>query len=222
MLSRDPFAVPTATSPSAPVRDLFAALDAATPAPALENLRAPITPPPARSDLGDEATRPVVRFPDRRSESLTTRLGLGPHGRPGRFKMVMVAVGAVVLSAAGVGFAVGQRRSVEAEASFVSEISTADDRVRTGRLAAPVGDSALDHLDAARRILPGDLRVTSRGKLLADTFESLGRHALARGDLKEAAVHFTSALRADPNRASARAQLETLARISPRHHGGAP
>jgi hypothetical protein len=236
-LARDPFAVASAAPTPAPVRELFAALDAVAPAPRpwiataprsgagegapLENLRAPITPAPTRGAFADEVTHPGLRHPERR-ESLTTMLGLGPNARRGRFKLVMFAVAVAVLSAAGMGFAVGQHRTMEAEAAFAAEIATADDRVRIGRLAAPAGDSALDHLDAARKILPGDLRLTSRGKLLADTFESLGRHALARGDLKEAAVHFTSALRAEPSRASARAQLETIARISPRRLGGTP
>jgi hypothetical protein len=132
---------------------------------------------------------------------------------------VAVAAAAIVLAGAVIAVRGAQRRGAAAEAAFAAEISQVDDRVQAGRLAAPVGDAALDHLEVARRLLAADPRLTSRAKALADTFESLGRHALARGDLQEAGAHYRSALRADPGRASAQAQLETIARTASRRRG---
>lgn len=132
---------------------------------------------------------------------------------------VAVAAAALALAGAVIVARAVQRRSAAAEAAFAAEIARVDDRVQAGRLAVPAGDAALDHLEAGRRLLAADPRLTSRAKALADAFESLGRHALGRGDLQEAGAHFRSALRADPGRASAQAQLETIARTAPRHRG---
>lgn len=134
-----------------------------------------------------------------------------PRPRRGALALIALAVAGAMLVA---GVAESRRRAA-AERAFAAAIARADDRLQAGRLAAPRGDSALDFLEAARSELPGDPRLTARGKALADALESFGERALARGDLREAAAHFEAALRAEPARATARDHLETIARLQP-------
>ena len=126
---------------------------------------------------------------------------------------VMVAVG---LAVAG---AFASRQSTERAERLEAEVKAADTRMHEGRLAQPPGDSALDHLLAARELSPADERVTGNLKLLADTFEQLGNRAAARGDLREAAIHLEAAVKADPGRAEA---ARTLDEVKARLAAGAP
>ncbi|MGB8932831.1 MAG: hypothetical protein WCC48_16420, partial [Anaeromyxobacteraceae bacterium] len=91
-----------------------------------------------------------------------------------------------------------------------AELRLADQRLREGRLAGG-GDSALDHLLAAKGAQPADPRVAARLTLVADKFEQLGAGALTRQNFGEAAVHFEAALKADPARESARKRLAEIA-----------
>ncbi|MBK7860352.1 MAG: protein kinase [Archangiaceae bacterium] len=75
-----------------------------------------------------------------------------------------------------------------------------DERVASGALSGPGGDTALDHLAAARALSPQDGRVLQRSQSLGQVFQLLADKALARGDDAEAAVHLQALLLADPDR----------------------
>jgi hypothetical protein len=124
----------------------------------------------------------------------------------------LLGVAAVVCLAIGGGTLVVVASPSRAEAraaDFLAEVRRADERIQAGRLAgAP--DSALDHLVAARDLVPDDPRLATRLKLLADLFGELGERALSRGDLEEATAHFQARLRADPGNAAARRRLREL------------
>jgi len=106
---------------------------------------------------------------------------------------------------------VGAAAEAKDAARVAEELRLADSRLMEGRLAGAGGDTALDHLLAARAVAPEDPRVTSRLRLLADKFEQLGERALARRNLGEAAVHYQVALRADPGREGIRRKLAEIA-----------
>lgn len=165
-------------------------------------LRLQPTPVPARTPL------PAAPSADARSRPRARRALLVGGAA------AAIAVLAAASAAAGVGAArARQREAAQAaalEASFAAAIRDADDRLQAGRLSAPAGDSAVDHLLRARALRPADGRVVSRLELLAATFERLGRRAEERGDLQEAVAHLAGALRADPGRDSLRADLERL------------
>jgi hypothetical protein len=122
-----------------------------------------------------------------------------------------VAAGVLSLGvAAAVGLAVASRQARERSERLEAEIRIADGRMLEDRLARPPGDSALDHLLAARDLSAGDARVQSRLRALADTFAQLGARAAERGDLREAAVLLEAAVKADPRRAEAARKLEEV------------
>lgn len=133
--------------------------------------------------------------------------------RGGRRLAIPIAAAVGVALLAATALAVARRGPGPADASAArasAELRIADQRLREGRLAGAGGDSALDHLLAAKGAAPGDPRVAARLSLLAEKFELLGASALARKNLGEAAVHLDAALRADPARASARKKLAEL------------
>ena len=117
-----------------------------------------------------------------------------------------VAVGGAVAAAS----AVAARAAKARDAEVAEEVRLADARILEGRLAGGGGDTALDHLLTAKDLASGDARVTSRLRLLADKFEQFGARAMARGDLREAAVHYQAAVRADPKREGARQKLRDI------------
>lgn len=213
----DPFGAPAAAVASA--ADPFAAAsepavvalpargpDAHAPGPVDA---APGAPPQGDADPGRPPGPPAER-------SEVALLALPRPSLAARLTRPNAIAAVAVLALAAAGAVAAQRHATEVESAFAARLSGADERIRAGRLAVPVGDAALDHLAEARRLLPEDPRLASRGKALADALEALGRRAVERGDLDEAAAHYRGALRADPARASARAQLETIARIAPR------
>lgn len=100
---------------------------------------------------------------------------------------------------------------LQAERSVDAHVAAADARLADGRLAGG-GDSALDHLVAARGLRPGDPAVRERLRLVADKLEELADRALARGDYAEAAVHLTAATQAEPDRKRLHVRLGELAR----------
>lgn len=134
----------------------------------------------------------------------------GPRAARTLWLAAAAAAALVAAVAGGAAFVRAQRRAAVLDAAFSDAIRVADERLRAGRLVAPGGDSALDHLLAARALRPGDTRVLARLEMMADTFESLGRRAMARGDLQEAAAHLSGVVRADPGRDWARAELERV------------
>lgn len=140
----------------------------------------------------------------------TTRLGLA---------VAMLGLGVMVAVGLAVAGTFASRSSADRAEALEAEIKAADARMLEGRLTRPPGDSALDHLLAARALSAGDSRVVSRLQALADTFEHLGTRAAARGDLREAAIHLEAAVKADPRRGQAARKLdEVKARLA----GGAP
>jgi hypothetical protein len=168
------------------------------PAPTLEALDAP-----GPAEAG--AARPG------RPEGATAPSGRVATG--GRRRTLAVAlVAALACVAAATAIALRQRGGSGPVASRVeAELRLADARLMEGRLAAPRGDSALEHLLAAKSAAPKDARVTSRLGLLADKFEQLGELALARKNLGEARVHLEAALQADPGRDRVRGRLAAAA-----------
>jgi hypothetical protein len=143
---------------------------------------------------------------------LPARPVAGRRSPPARRVAIALAVIAAALATAAGGAALirAQRRAALVETAFSDAIREADDRLRAGRLALPLGDAALDHLLTARALRPDDGRVTTRLEMVADTFESLARRAVGRGDLEEASAHLAGTLRADPRRDWARAELERV------------
>lgn len=133
---------------------------------------------------------------------------------PGRRRLVIASAGIAVLLVAivagGVIASRGARASRERAARVEEQLRLAELRVLEGRLANAGGDSALDHLLEAKGAASDDPRVTARLKLLADKFDQLGSRALARKNLREAAVHFKAELLADPTRSNARARVDEL------------
>lgn len=127
--------------------------------------------------------------------------------RPGARRALWVAVGfAAAVAAALVGAALMQGRREARRAAFAEAIERCDASVRAGRLMGG-GDSALDHLDAARAISPNDADLLERLDLLADKMEELGERASRRGDAQGAEAYYRAALRAEPGRESVRRRL---------------
>ena len=124
----------------------------------------------------------------------------------------VLALGMAVAAGLAVAGTFASRRSAE---RLEAEMQAADASMRQGKLVRPAGDSALDHLLAARDLSPADERPARRLKALADTFEQLGFRAAAKGELREAAFHLEAAVRADPGRARAVQKLhEVQARLA--------
>jgi hypothetical protein len=133
-----------------------------------------------------------------------------------------VRVGAAGIVAAAVAMLVAYLVFLRQEEQHIhAHLASADERLADGRLAGG-GDSALDHLVAARGLRDEDPRVRERLRLVADKLEELADGALARGDYAEAAVHLTAASQADPERRRVHRRLGDIARMrGPSPQGGA-
>ena len=93
------------------------------------------------------------------------------------------------------------------DTALVGELEKVDARISLGRLAAPGGDAALDHLRAAVNAAPADPRVKERQTRLATVFEQRVKEAIARGDDAEAAVQLQALFLTDPQRPGVQQQL---------------
>jgi hypothetical protein len=124
-----------------------------------------------------------------------------------RIRFSVAGIAALVV----VGVATWLFASGQAERAFDARVAAADARLADGRVAGG-GDSALDHLVAARALRPDDPAVRERLRLVADKLEELAERALARGDWAEAAVHLTAATQADPERKRLHLRLGEIAR----------
>jgi len=178
-----------------------ASAPAVTPAPAV----------PARA-AEPERAEPTREEPEPTPAPLSVKTPWRARG--GRRPVVIAAIAMAVAVAAAVAAAgsFAARGARAREARVAEDVRLADARILEGRLAGSGGDSALDHLLAAKDLAAGDARVTSRLRLLADKFEQFGARAMARGDLREAAVHYQAAVRADPGREGARQRLRDIER----------
>ena len=166
-------------------------------------------PPETAADEQPEPAGPARAEPEPTPPPLPVKVPSRPWG--GRRSVVAAAIAMAV--AAGGTVAVASffaARARARDAQVAEEVRVADARILEGRLAGAGGDSALDHLLAAKELAAGDARVTSRLRILADKFEQLGDRARTRGDLGEAAVHYQAALRADPAREAARKRLREI------------
>lgn len=123
-----------------------------------------------------------------------------PLDRWGAAAVVLAVV--VMLTAAGL-FATES----SAEQALVERLGRYEQSVRDGRLTGPGGDTALDHLVAARGQAPDDERVRQKVAELAKLFSMLADKAIARGDFAEAAVHLEAVVLVDPSDAEARRKL---------------
>jgi serine/threonine protein kinase len=98
--------------------------------------------------------------------------------------------------------------SLSKNRELTAHLDCFDERVASGALSGPGGDTALDHLAAARTLAPADTRVRERSRSLGDLFALLANKALQRGDDAEAAVHLQALLLADPSRPDVEAKLK--------------
>jgi hypothetical protein len=137
--------------------------------------------------------------------------------RDGRERAARRRLARLRLAGAGVALATAAALAVHlvagdrAQQKLDAHLALADERLAEGRLAGG-GDTALDHLVAARTLGPDDARVRERLRLVADKLEELADVALARGDWAEAAVHLTAASQAEPQRRSVHLRLGEIAR----------
>lgn len=212
-----PQSLPPPPAPSASFKELFDLDDepAAEPAAPDEGVMAitDTTIPVPSELLQVEAPGPAPTPPPVAPAAATAR----PRGANRRLT-ILLAIGAVIVvgaTVAGVATSRSSRATRQAAARVDEQLRLADLRLLEGRLAGGGGDSALDHLLEARGAAPGDERVATRLKLLADKFEQLGDRALARKNLREASVHFKATLMADPTRKAARAKLDDIATRPP-------
>ena len=147
-----------------------------------------------------------------------------PIVRPSRFRVVLLALIAVTAAALAIVVVILIRRDDPTTVSsppkphagaIDTHLQIAATRISEGKLVGPGGDTALDHLLAAKQLAPTHPDVLRSLGSLADTFELLGDGALASGDLAEAAAHLQAALAAAPDRRSVADKLrqaETRAR----------
>jgi hypothetical protein len=172
-----------------------------TPQPGGEGSRAPLGS--GRKPGRPEAPEPTPAPPPAKAPE---------RGAGGRRSVVLAAIAMAVVVGGAVAAAssLATRAARSRDAKVAEEVRLADTRILEGRLAGAGGDTALDHLLAAKDLASGDARVASRLRLLADKFEQFGARAMARGDLREAAVHYQAAVRADPGREGARRKLRDI------------
>ncbi len=131
--------------------------------------------------------------------------------RPGARRALWMSLGLAAAVAAGlVGASLVQARQEARRGAFAEAIRRCDESVRAGRLMGG-SDSALDHLEAARAISPDHAGLLERSDLLADKLEELGERAARRGDPRGAEAYYRAALRAEPERQSARRRLQEIA-----------
>lgn len=120
---------------------------------------------------------------------------------------------AALLLCTGIGAAM-ITTSISRSRELGAHLDRFDERMTAGSLSGPGGDTALDHLQLARAVAPGDARVLERSAALGKVFELLAEKALARGDDAEAAVHLQALLLADPSRPGVEEKLKaTEARV---------
>jgi hypothetical protein len=118
--------------------------------------------------------------------------------------VVIAILGIVVIAATrSAKSTAGGHVSVQTSQKLDAELALADARIAAGRLVAPGGDEALDHLLAARTLDPTNPGVRKRFGMLARTFEHLADEAISLGSLAEAAAHLQTVLIAEPDNASA-------------------
>ncbi|HUS31465.1 MAG TPA: protein kinase [Kofleriaceae bacterium] len=148
-----------------------------------------------------------------------------PKPTPRRFPMWMLAAGAGVVIAivvVVVALAGGAKRD-EAAAKVDAQLRIADERIAAGKLVAPGGDDALEHLLEAKRLAPANKGVADRLHKLAREYEQLADQAIAAGTFAEAAAHLQVVLSAEPDNKAAAAKMKDVeAHMLERQRPGAP
>jgi serine/threonine-protein kinase len=129
--------------------------------------------------------------------------------------VALVAIGgglAFVMTRGGADKPAGEtttNKTDDVAAKVEAELKIADERIASGRLVAPGGDEALDHLLSAKALDPKHAKVNERLGMLARKFEQLAEQAIAAGSLAEAAAHLQTVLLAEPeNEAAAKKMAE--------------
>jgi serine/threonine protein kinase len=186
------------------------------------------TPPPVR--LSGQHTVPPLdrqtppqgfqvspRLPRAASPALAAIAGAPAAAKAKRNRYIAIgAVAAVVLIggiAALVSMGGDSRAQTAAESparTIERELAIADERIAAGRLVAPGGDEALDHLLKAKALDPKHPKVADRLSMLARKFEELADQALAAGSLAEAAAHLQTVLLAEPDNAAAAKKMADI------------
>lgn len=171
-----------------------------------------VTPAPAAPARAAEPERaePARVEPEPTPAPLSVETPWRARGGKRPVVIAAIAMAVVVAGAVAAASSVAARAAKARDAKVTEEVRLTDARILEGRLAGAGGDSALDHLLTAKDLAAGDVRVTSRLRILADKFEQFGARAMARGDLREAAVHYQAAVRADPGREGARQKLRDI------------
>ena len=155
--------------------------------------------------------------PDARAPELPTSPPVAlPPSRAVRIGLIVavgVACGAIAIVAVlmlGGGGSGNNAPSASLQAKVDAEVAIADQRIAEGRLVAPGGDEALDHLLAARTLDPTDRAVHDRLEMIARKFEQLADQALQAGSLVEAAAHLQTVLLAEPTNTAVAAKMNEI------------
>jgi serine/threonine protein kinase len=155
-------------------------------------------------------TRPTTSPPLPPADPIAATMHAPPAMKPRRRWWPFATAGTVViaLGLATIAWAGDGRRTTASRLD--AALALADARVADGRLVAPDGDAALDHLLAARAIAPADEGVHLRLRSLADKFTELATQATAADSLAEAAAHWQAVLVIDPADATAAARMDEI------------
>ncbi len=185
------------------------------------------TPQPGRLS-GQHVVPPIERpfqssprLPRAASPAMAAIIGPPPAAAAKAKRTRMIALAAAAVVALGIGLALmlsmgggdsrAQTPTADSPAKTIErELAIADERIAAGRLVAPGGDEALDHLLKAKAIDPKHPAVSERLSMLARKFEQLADQALAAGSLAEAATHLQTVLLAEPDNAEAAKKMAEI------------
>jgi serine/threonine protein kinase len=200
----------------------------ATPPPRVSGHIPPMTPAtskkatgpsPALTDRASAQTPALdVRSP---SAALVDRLGHAPTidkaaepaasvATPRRRMWPMAAAVAGLALVAVIAIVVMGGSKDNGAANVDTHIRIADERIAAGKLVAPGGDDALEHLLEARRLAPKNADVARRLHGLAVQYEQLADQAIAADSFAEAAAHLQVVLSAEPDNAAAAKKMKDV------------
>ena len=173
-------------------------------------------PDPAQKPAADAQPKPAPEPPAPKHQSLVVEpapLGKGDMPTPPRRRRMwpLAAAGGAVLAGV-VAFALvrGSHRGNETAAKVATQLRIADERIASGKLVAPGGDDALEHLVEARRLDPANTAVAERLHVLAREYEQLADQARTAGSLAEAAAHLQVVITAEPDNKAAATKMQEV------------